>query len=88
MGRIAGIHIGPPQKLEAALLHLGFPGPGPDQLRRQPLGLGAQEVQLVGLGTIKGQDQQDTVVEALGSLMELEGGFFVPVLGRLASLGL
>ena len=39
-------------------------------LRSDPLGLGAQEGQLVGFGAVKREDEQGAMMEAFGGLVQ------------------
>lgn len=69
--------------LDVGLFLAGAGGPDISQAGVDPLGLGAQEGEVVDVGGVEGHYQQHAVVEALGRLVEQEGSLLVPApLGR------
>ena len=78
---IARADIGAIEAGKAALGETGIARPHVDELRGDPFGLGAQECQLVGLGAVERQDEQDAMIESFARLVQQECG--LPVVSVL-----
>src|SRR3546814_16908790 len=74
MLRVARLHVSFLQLLEECPLAACIRRPSIDQSSVEPLGLSAQEADIMHMRRIEGADQQNTVVETLDCLMELDGG--------------
>ena len=85
--RVARLHIGVLELLEPRAILLKLARPDIGQTRIDPLGLSAQERNIVVVRCVERADEKDAMVEPLGCLMQLKCGFFVPAsLRRLIPL--